>query len=408
MAVLASSPVWAEPKPYYLGVSETLSHESNVFRIGDDQVLPDAYSKADTLAITALFVGLDQKFGRQRVTSNVTLRDNRYQHNSHLNNQGYGLSAAWDWATVERLSGSFSASATRNLTQFNEGISSNLVRTERNLDNLEQLDAKLHLGVVTRLTAEASLGLARRRFSAARNARSSYNQQSGSLGLSYRPGGSLTLGTALRLTGVDYPNFQLLADGSYLSDRLQRQDIDFTAVWQPSGASMLSARLSPTRNRNDSNTGADFSGLTGSLNWAWQPGGRLRLTSTLSHDTGQSYDAVSLGIFGPGTVDYSRTTTALKLKGDYDLTGKITLSASITQANRALSNTYAVTTGATLQTLDGSDRSTTLALGSRWQPARSLQLGCDWGLERRSSSNVQLSVPMGSTSFSCFGQFTLQ
>lgn len=408
MGALASSPVWAETHPYYLGVSQTLRHESNIYRIGDQQALPDAYSKADTVATTALFAGLDQSFRRQRVSGNVTLRANHYQRNRQLNNQGYGLSAAWDWATVERLSGSLSASANRNLTQFNEGNNSTLVRTERNLESLEQLDAKLHLGVVTRFTAEAALGLVRRHFSAASYARSTSNQQSGSLGLSYRPGGSLTLGAALRLTRVDYPNFQLLTNGSYQSDRLHRQDIDFTAYWQPSGASALSARLSPTRNRHDGNTGADFSGLTGSLNWAWQPGGRTRLTTTLSHDTGQSYDAVSVGIFGPGTVDYSQTTTALKLKGDYDLTAKIALTASITQANRALNNTYAVTTGATLQTLDGSDRSTNLALGSRWQPTRSLHLGCDWGLERRGSSNAQLSVPMSSTSFSCSGQFTLQ
>ena len=408
MAALANSTVWAETHPYYLGASQSLSHESNIYRIGDQQVLPGGYSKADTVATTALFAGLDQSFGRQRVSGNVTLRANHYQHNRQLNNQGYGLSAAWDWATVERLSGSLSASANRNLTQFNEGNNSTLVRTERNLESLEQMDAKLHLGVVTRFTGEASLGLVRRHFSAASYARSTYNQQSGSLGFSYRPGGALTLGAALRLTGVDYPNFQLLTDGSYQPDRLHRQDIDFTAYWQPSGASAISARLSPTRNRYDGNTRADFSGLTGSLIWAWQPGGRTKLTTTLSHDTGQSYDAVSLGISGPGTVDYSRTTTALKLKGEYDLTGKIALTASITQANRALSNTYAVTTGATLQTLDGSDRSTSLALGSRWQPTRSLQLGCDLGLEHRSSSNLQLSVPMGSTSFSCFGQFTLQ
>ena len=406
LATLLLPAARAQNQPYYLGLSQTLGHESNLYRIGDQQVLPPGLSKADTVSSTALFGGIDQAMGRQRVYGNATLRANRYLANGDLNNQSYGLNLALDWASLNRLSGTLSLAASQNLTQFNELNGSGEVQTQRNLETNQQLDAKVRLGVVTRYTAEATLGLHQRSFSAAAYARHEYRQTSGSLGLSYRPSDLLTLGAAARLTAVDYPRLRALAGGGFEGDTQKRTDIDLTAGWRPSGSSTVNARLSPTHTGYDRNSLADFSGLTGSASWVWQATGKIKLTSLLSRDTGQSYDAVNLGIFGPGTVDYSRTTTALKLAADYELSAKVALSASLAQSRRALVNTLNL--GGVARAADGSDNATSLGLGARWSPTRSLQLGCDLGTERRSSSNPALSTSLNNNSLSCFGQFVLQ
>ena len=407
LLLVGAAPVaLAQNQPYYLGLSQTLSHESNLYRVGDQQVLPAGLSKADTVSSTALFGGIDQAFGRQRLSGSASLRANRYLDNSQLNNQGYGLNLALDWATLDRLSGTLSLGASQNLTRFNEINNTGTLETQRNVEQNQQIDAKLRLGVVTRYTAEASFGLRQHRYSAASYARYEYDQQSASLGLSYRPSSLLALGAAARLTRLDYPRYRNLGNGAFEADRLERSDIDFTATWQPSGNSTLNARLSPTHSRYDRNTDTDFSGLTGSASWVWRATSKVKLTSLLSRDTGQSYDALNQGILSTGSVGYSRTTTALKLLADYEFSAKIAMNAFLTQAQRELDRSF--NQGGASIVERGSDNATTLGLGVKWAPLRSLQLGCDLNAEQRRSSNPVLSTPLSANSLSCFGQFVLQ
>ena len=406
LAALLAPAAQAQNQPYYLGVSQSLGQESNLYRIGDQQVLPAGLSKSDLVSSSTLFGGLDQSIRRQRVYGSASLRANRYQHNSGLNNEGYGLNLALDWATLARLSGTVSLAASQNLTRFNEINNTGAVETQRNIEHNQQIDARLRLGVVTRYTAEANLGLHQRRYSAPSYARYEQDQTSGSLGLSYQPSNLLALGAALRLTRVDYPRYRDLGGGAFEADRLNRSDLDLTAAWQPSGNSSVNARLSPTRSSYDRNTESDFSGLTGSASWVWRATGKIKVSSLLSRDTGQSYDALNQGILNTGTVGYSRTTTALKLSGDYDYSAKIAVNAFITQAQRDLGRSFSQ--GGSTIVERGSDNSTTLGLGAKWSPTRSLQLGCDISADQRRSNNPVLSTSLSANSLGCFGQFVLQ
>lgn len=407
LTTLAAGAAMAQSSPYYIGVAQSLGHESNLYRVGDGQVLPAGYSKSDTVSGTSLVGGVDQTISRQRVYGSANLRANRYANNKALDNESYGLNLALDWATVGRLSGTLSAAADQNLAQFNNRTATGGVETKKNEVRTNQVDARFRLGVVTKYTLEASLGFRDRSYSADEYASDEYRQTSGSLGLRYRPSGALSLGAALRLTEATYPRFRQIAANSYESDRLKRQDIDFTATWQPSALSQFNLRLSPTHTSYDRDTGSDFSGGTGSASWGWQPTGKLKLTTGLSRDTGQSSDAVNLGFFGSGVTDYSRTTTALSVKADYEFSAKIALNAGLTYADRALRDSLQVNGGAPV-VRTGSDNTTILSLGARWLPTRSIQVGCNASAENRSSGNAALSVGLSGSSFSCYGQFVLQ
>ena len=281
------------------------------------------------------------------------------------------------------------------------------MQTKKNLVNTDQVNAKVRLGVVTRYTAEAMLGYRQRSYSASEYDRLSFNETSGSVGGRYRPSNLLNLGLALRLTQADYPHFAALAGGGFAPDRLTRQDIDLTADWQASGNSQVTARLSPTHTRYDRNTLSNFSGLTGSAGWGWQATGKMRITSTVSHDTGQSSDAVNLGVLGIGVIDYGRVTTALQVRSAYDFSAKIGLTSALSYSHRTLTNIFAAANlpGSTRQ---GSDDTAKLTLGAQWTPFRSTQVGCDLSTERRRTGNPQVSLPMSATTFGCYGQFTLQ
>lgn len=409
MASLIAPAARAETRPWYLAVSQSFSEESNIYRIGDQQLLPAGRTKSDSISTTTLLGGFDKPYSRQRFHGSATLRSNRYRSNSQLDNNGHSLNAGWDWATVERLSGSLSMASDRSLATFNSLNSTGIPETRSNLIDNKQIDAVASLGVVTRFTAEATLGSRERRYSAPEYERYEYRQNSGSLGLRYRPSSALSLAVALRQTNGVFPRFNQLAAGVSQEDRFTRQDIDFSGEWNPTGNSNLSARLSPTRTRYDQDSSRDFSGITGSAAWAWQATGKVKLTTIASRDTGQSSDAIDRGIFGREVIDYSRTTTALKLQAAWAATGKISVTAAAGYARRALVNTPTLNGVAIplLQQVSGNDHTTSLSLGARWTPIRSVLVGCDLSADRRGSDG-RLTVAMSANTVGCYGQFTIQ
>lgn len=399
----------AETSPWYLGVVQSFGYESNLYRIADEQQLSPDLSRSDTVSVTSLIGGIDQPYGRQRVYGSLNLGLNRYANNQSLNNESYGLKLALDWETLERLSGTVRLQADQALTQFNNlnGISGT-VETQKNIVNTELIDAKFRLGRQTQLSFEAGLGYRQRSYSATSYRSDEFDETTWSLGAHYRPSTLLDLGASIRQAIADYPYYRRTGIDTYLSDTLTRQYIDFTANWVPSGLSRLAVRVSPTRITYERDSVSDFSGLTGSADWNWQVSGKTQLQTTLSRDAGQSSDAVNLGISTPGVNDTSQVTTALRVKADHELTGKVSAYASLTYSRRLLTETLIALPALTLSTRDGSDTTTTAALGARWSVTRSGQLGCDIRNERRSSTNLNLSAPFDGYGFSCYGQLVLQ
>ena len=406
---LIAGPAAAATSPWYLGLVQSVGYESNLYRIADEQPLAPGLSRSDTLSTTSLIGGLDQTISRQRVYGSLNARANRFANNKGLDNTSYGLDLALDWETLERLSGTLRVAADQALNQFNNrnGIGGQ-VETQKNIANTNLMDAKFRLGRQTKLSFEAGLGLRQRRYSSANYKGAEFDEASASLGLRYRPSSLLDLGASIRQANVDYPFYRRTGVDSYQSDRLTRRYLDFSAHWEPSALNQLSVRVSPTRISHDSNTVGDFSGLTGSADWHLQASGKTQLTTSLSRDAGQSSNALSLGIFGPGVNDTSQLTTALRFKADHELTGKVSVSGSLAYARRRLTDVVVALPQLTLRTLDGTDNTATATLGARWAISRSGQLGCDVHNARRTSSNEQLLTPFNGYGFSCYGQLVLQ
>ena len=395
----------AETSPYILGAALDVHRDSNLYRVADGQeaFLPADRSKAETITTASLIAGLDQPFGRQRLFGSASLRSSRYANNAALNNSGYGLNLGLDWSAPERISGNFGILANQGLAQFN-ALSGTSVQTRKNIENTQQIDAKVRVGVVTRYTAE--FGLTRRSvaYSAPEYDSGEYGQTSASLGLRYRPGGALTLGSALRMARTNYPNyFRFLADPA---DRFRRQDLDVTADWKPTGASDLSARLSATRTSYDRADVRNISGFTGGATWAWRPAGKLSFGLSLQRDTGQESAFANLGAAGSVIADYSRITTSAAINSVYELTSKVSVSASASTSHRGLQDAGSLSS-ASSTARSGNDTTNVFKLGAAWTPTRNSKVGCDLGSERRSASGG-LSNALRSSSFGCSGQILVQ
>lgn len=388
LTLLTSAAAMAQSSPYYIGVAQSLGHESNLYRVGGGVGLPaNAQSKSDTTSTTSLVAGVDQTWGRQRLTGSGSLRASRYASNDQLNNNGYGLNLGLDWATVERLSGRLSVSADRSLRSYDPAYQAGQV-SERNIEDNNQVSATVRIGVVTRLTGELSASRRSVRYSASAYDSSEYDQTSGSLGLRYRLGGAATVGLAWRQSDVDFVSS---------NDTYRRRDVDLSGTWDPSGLTNVYARISQTRTTHDTNALRDYSGATAELRASTQITGKVRLNARLSRDLGQGNSTFDFRGLTSAT-EFNRVSTALRLGADYDLSAKIALNASVEHLRRSFDSTrFALT---------GSDRTTVLALGARWLPTRAIQVGCNLGYDTRSVS--QVGNPYSSNSLGCYGQFILQ
>lgn len=384
---------WAQqgPGPFHVGLAQDVTHESNTLNG------PAGSESSDTIYTTTLRGGLNLPFGRQRVFANAELNHQTYSNFDVRDNDGYRFGAGLDWATIERLSGGFTFNAHRRQADFNVGgITLVTPPPLVNIERSEDINARARLGVVTTLAFEAGVGHRRVDFSAPEFAAREYQQDSGNLGVSYRPSGIMTLGAGVSGQRTRY---RVAALGQAEPDRSRRQDVYATANWVPTGASTVDVRINIGKTEYDLATAADFNGVTGSLTWAWRPTGRLSLVTAVSRDTGQE-----TGFLRPldgsrfSATDFSRVTDSLSLRGEYMLTGKISLTAGLGYSRRDLVDGF---TG-----IAGSDNTTSVSLGARWAATRTLAFGCSASRDSRSASGAG-SSEYDNDRIGCFGQFTL-
>lgn len=402
--LLAAAGAAAQTSPWYVGASQTVTHESNLYRLGDGVATPAGISKSDLVSSTALLAGLDQPVGRQRVYADLTLRASRYRENGDLDNDGHSLRAGIDWETIGRLSGTVEVSADRRLARFDTDTEIG-VQTRRNVEDDTRFFAEAKLGVVTEYTAVVSLEHRERKFSAPEYDRRENRQTTGTASLRWRPQGGTMLGVGLRHTEGRYPRFDTGDDGAFVADNYTRDGVDLLGSYESGGASRYEARVTLGRTRFDINSQRDTSGATGQASWTWRPGGRLSTITRLVRDTGQ--DAyVSGSPLIDGVIDTSRTTTTLSLGARYEFSAKIQLRADLAYARRDLVRTLPPTA---LISADarGRDNTTQLSLGATWTPTRALVIGCDAGHETRSADGV-LSLPYSADRLGCYAQFFLR
>ncbi|MFG6417055.1 hypothetical protein ACG02S_24470 [Roseateles sp. DC23W] len=378
--------------PFYAGASLGASRVSNIYR------QPNA-TNDDTVVSTGLLGGIDQRLGRQHVTLDGTLQDNRYSSNKDLNNRSYNLRGALNWQTIGNLSGTLSAKSSRSLADFNIGNGIDPI-FRKNIERNDEYQAKARLGVLTRYTVEAGWTHREREFSAEEYARFVYRQDTGSLGVYATPGANVRLGLVGRHTkGLNprYPVGIAVDPGTQqpvivsAANDYTRDDIDFTTNWATGGSSTLNTRISRSKTNNSLDGLRDISGTTGAVGWNWRPTGKLQLNVQYSRDTGQESTIQA--------ADLNRVYTSWQLGGDYALTGKISLSAkaSSSRSRRASESGVVVS--------DAMDDSKFYNLGLRWTISRGLSLACQYDRASRDSSIAQYVYT--ASSYGCTGQAIL-
>ncbi len=395
----------AEADPYYIGVSQGFTHDSNVTR-GDRE----SNIRSDSISSTGLVAGIDQPIGRQRLYGSGNVNVNKFSNVKSLDNTSYTLKAGLDFATIERVSGNVYYTTDKSLIQ-SAVVSGGAPSLEKFTQRSTDFGATVRVGVVTKLTFEGIYQHQTLDYTGGdefTNLRGlDLRKDVYSLGVRYTPSGLINGGLAWRHTRGEYPDSQA---ARFVSDDFKRDDLDLTLNWLPSALTTIESRLSYTRKTAAAFTSRDFSGVTGVLTVHYRPTGKLTFTGAYIRDVGteasflrEAADALAQ------TGDYSRVTNKLRLGVTYDMTAKIQATASASYARRSLDNFLQSGNG-----LSGDDNTTVASIGLQYVPTRSLQFNCSVSRDARSvSGNVAnatgvLTRPYASNAVFCGGQLVLR
>lgn len=380
LALAATAATAQERSPYYIGISQAFSYDSNIFRTASNEI-------SETISSTGVLAGFDQPLGRQRAYADVSAQVNRYRSADHLDNKSYGVTAGLDWQTVQFLSGSLRFATRNSLADFGT-LEGGLTPSDQ---TTRQLLASARYGFTSRLSFDASYENRSLKYRSDAYANRNYTQDTIGAGFVFGGTGRLTFGIAARGTRGTTPQYQPTPP---YEDELDRRDIDLTARWAPSGLSMLSLRVSSTKETHTLATNAEVSAITGALAWEYQPTAKIDFRLMLSRDTGTetTFSMTAPSGSAPLRVDNSRLSNMGEVSLRYAMTSKIALG---TEARYRRGTSQA------------GGRETLSAYGANlsYNPTRSSTLSCTVLQERR---DAQASAGYSALTGACSAQLTLR
>lgn len=394
----------AENLPLSLSVIETLSRDSNLYR-----VQPTEYSIADTVSSTGLKLGLDKSYGRQRYVANFETYANRYFDSTQLNNTSYEVNLNITSEFLDKGLLQISGNAKQNLTRF-DVASNNNTEQSKNIQTSSYFDSLISYGGYGSLNPYFDFTHLQQGFTYTNSNYQAYNLNSFAIGTNYAIAPQLSVGIGIRHVrgDIDYD-----ALDSTVIDQMRRNSIDLTSTWAATGLSKLTARLSATRSKdkyqNSLTDSSENKGWTGDINWEYTPQGRMSYTLEFKRDygnqgqAGKNIDMESLSLFNYNT-ENNRLSNILNMKATWEATSKIRLNASASYTKYHL-DVISSETGASTSSTTNHSRYTIFSVGGQYEFARWANLYCD--IKRIKRTRDAEYTPFNSTVTACTGQFNI-
>jgi len=405
-ALLASTPGWsaAETSPWYVGISQGFTADTNVFRV------PDSFGKSrDLISSTGLLAGVDQPFSRMRLGAKAAVNWNNFVNNKQLNNTSHDVLATLEGSTIERLSGDVMLYDRANLNRYDlssaEGAS-----TEKDVLHVTGGALRARVGLVTTWTLEGGYSFEQSTHSLDQFTNRDVRQGAVNLGVRFAPSDLWSVRLGVRRTDGTYPRFISGSTGT-VGDDFTRDDVDLSFTWVPTGNSRFDARLSNTKESHSVQEQRDSHGWTGLLGYDWTLTGKTRMRFQVARDSGAGRSDSDLGLITESSDTQVRDS--LLWKTTWDATSKISVNSALGYSRRKLDNAFSQTGGGgTLtQTSTARDRLTTVGLNASYEALRNLRFVCGVYYERRTvdgDDNAGTTYPYDVTTGMCNVALTLR
>jgi hypothetical protein len=350
----------AEKRPLSISFGQTISQDSNVFRLSDSASVPSVYgnsSKSDIISRTYGAVSYDNIISKQQIQLRADLDLRRYNTYSQLNRNIYGLSAAWNGNIDRSIYGAANIGYSSTATEFFDqtGLSNNQIKTQ-------QLGATLGYRFTPTWSAFTRFDLVNRNNSALSLRTSDSDSLTFEMGARFEPESGLSGELSVRKRSVDYVNPQIVPisgtptsfSNSFVSDQVVAK-----VGYSPNAISSFTGQIGATKLNFDQLTQRNTSGYLANLKYAYRFSDALNLGATLSKDVAN--DAVSFS--SPITV------TRMVLDANWRPTGRISIGASHDNTKRDFSSDPSVIAGTNLLK---SDRIQSTTVAGRYELLRTV------------------------------------
>jgi hypothetical protein len=373
----------AEKRPLSISFGQTISQDSNVFRLPNTATVPATYgssSKSDIISRTYGAVSYDNIISKQQIQLRADLDFRSYTTYSQLNRNIYGLSAAWSGNIDRSIYGAANIGYNSAATEFFDqtGLSNNKIKTQ-------QLGATVGYRFTPTWSAFTRFDLVKRENSASSLQTGNIESSSFELGARFEPASGFSGELTARKRAVDFPNPQTLLISGVLnsfSNSFTSDQIVARVNYAPNDISSFSGQLGATKLNFDQLTQRNTSGYLANFKYNYRFSDALNLSATLSKDVAN--DAVSFS--SPITV------TRLGLDANWRPTGRIAVEAGHYNTKRDFSSDPSVIAGINLLK---SDRIQSTNLTGRYELLRTVFLTA--GLTRQSRSAPVASAVFNNT-----------
>lgn len=383
-----TQPAWV------LGVTQDFLHSDNVART------PDALAVSDWISTTGLEGRLTLPFGLQTLNALAQVSALRHRERDSLDANPYRLAATLDWSAGRDsgLRGNAGAELQRKLYIYDEtGALASMERDSRAF-------AQAQYGLTSDWALTGGLDAQRRDMSLTQLNALDQRQWAVETGVRHQPSLDLDLRFNLRYTDGRYPE---RLPGQ--SDDYRRGDVEGGVKWAAAATLNLDAVLGWGRERHSLDGVDDIDLWYGSASLSWQPTAKLKWQLKLERnsDTGIRTSAPlgggpDLPVPTPDSLSNASVATGLALGATWEVTPKISLDGSIGAVRRSLNATLAGVPA------DGRDTVNSAALGVRYTPQPSLELGCRVVREKRrigGADSAVLTFPYEANNWGCWGKF---
>ena len=302
-----------------LWASETITHDSNVFRLPGDldpRTAVGADSFSDRLNVHGVGLDADIPWSRQRFRASYAHFWTRYQRFDQLDFDGHVASASWLWTIGSKFHGDLGYTSTEGLASFAtfRGTTPDVITTRQAFasGNWRHTARWSTYGGVT--ATERTHGNPAQRINDLESA-------STELRLTYETPQENRIALAARVERGRAPEERLF-QGVAFDNGYRQAGIGVVGRWQLTGNSRLDGRIDYVRREYDQFSERDYSGPAMGVTHTWTPTGKLTLVSTVRRDIAPLDDVQTTFVL----VD------AIGVRPRWDVTDKIAVVGSLDYA----------------------------------------------------------------------------
>jgi len=347
-------------------VSLAYSYDDNLLR------LPDSFkavygSLADHTRTAVVGVQLEQTFGRQQVTADVSASRVTFDRFDQYNYNGKNGKVTWLWRLGNYLDGKLGASYDETLTPFND-----FHTEERNLRKQRGYNAEG--GWRFHPSWRVRGGVSSSKYDYELDIQKVLNRDVTAtvVGLDYYATTGSTIGLQARREKGDYTNPPTL--GSFVFNEDYTQDeLKLKVFWRIGEVSQLEFLGGHARRKHALNSLGDPSGANGRITFTWSPLATVQLVAAARRE----FDAYE----GSG-INYTLTKGA-SLDANWTPTAKILVRGSLRQYKRE----FGAGNGTVVLPPNLTDDTKGASLGVTYSPRERIQLGVSVSREKRTSDS---------------------